>query len=307
MVEDANVDEGYVFVARDSVPAPSHRPNVSHEELVANIGTWLQPTKFLSPGNDFMKHLRSYAPGTGKWVQESPIFRASVDDNNNPSDSCLHIRGVAGSGKSVLSANTIHQLERSGSVVLFFFFRQIVDKNHSARYLVRDFAAQLLPHCPALVKSLAMLSEKHAIHGCEMKLVWPAIVSSLVQEDTLQKVYCVVDGLDEMDNGDFDEMVQRLVTLGTTKPEKIRVMATSRPLPHIDLALRMSSVKQLKLDLAFLSPDVARYVDTSMAMLKPTLSEDKHDLVKQTICSHSSGLFLHARLLLDNLIEGLQD
>lgn len=35
----------------------------------------------------------------------------------------------------------LRQLQESGRVVLFFFFRQIVDKNHTGRYLARDFAA----------------------------------------------------------------------------------------------------------------------------------------------------------------------
>ncbi|KAF9773364.1 hypothetical protein IL306_008849 [Fusarium sp. DS 682] len=187
--------------------------------------------------NEFAKHLRSHLPGTSRC-------------------SCLYIRGAAGSGKSVLAANTIQQLQEKGDIVLFFFFRQSVEKNHSAKYLVRDFAAQLLPHCPALMTSLVALSQKHAIQDSEMELIWSALVDALVNRETSERIFCVVDTLDEMDSGDFDDMVDRLVALGTAKPDKIRAMMSTKPVPEILQALRNPSVGQLKLDLTLLSPDV---------------------------------------------------
>lgn len=190
--------------------------------------------------------------------------------------------------------------------MLFFFFRQIVDKNHNARYLVRDFAAQLLPHCPALVASLTVLSQEHAVRGNELRLVWPALVEALeIDWVAKPRVFCVVDALDEMDDGDFEGMVARLVALGTTTP--VRVMMTSRPLPHIERALDHPGVTRLRLDPALLSPDVARYVYVRMTTLDPPLSVDRNELVRQTICERANGLFLQARLMADNLAEGLRD
>lgn len=44
-----------------------------------------------------------------------------------------------------------------------------------------------------------------------------------------------------------------------------------------------------------------------MATLEPPLSDAKNNLVTQTICERANGLFLHARLVTDNLTEGLRD
>jgi ankyrin repeat protein len=339
-MDDANA-QTYDIIERDTVPAPAPRPNDSPEQRIAQLLKWLQPTDYLSPGNEFMKHLRSYVPGTGKWIHESAPFRAWAgldDDNTTPSFTTtttttptqtsahhfLHVRGVAGSGKSVFSADTIRQLQETptttdtgpGHVVLFFFFRQIVDKNHTARYLVRDFAAQLLPHCPALVPSLTAVSREHAVRGNEMKMVWPVVVEALRargDEGVKGRVFCVVDALDEMDDGDLEGMVERLVALGTPGEEEgragaaVRVMVTSRPLPHIERALGHPGVVRLRLDPALLSPDVARYVDSRMATLDPPLGDDKNELVRQSICERANGLFLQARLLADNLAEGMRD
>ncbi|KAM0513647.1 hypothetical protein ACHAPE_007697 [Trichoderma viride] len=312
---DSDLDQTFENVERDTVPAPPAQQSDSYKERLSTLQKWLQPTDFLSPGSEFMKHLHSYVTGTGDWVHKSPVFNAwiSSDSNfdssrghDNNSGSCLHVRGLAGSGKSVISAITVRQLQESGSVVLFFFFRQIVDKNHSANYCIRDFAAQLLPYFPALVNTLTTISQDHAISGSESSLVWPAIVETLTTGIT-KNVYCVVDALDEMDDADFEGMAHRLVKLGTAAPGKVKVMMTSRPLPKIEQALSNSGIVKLKLDPVLLYPDVARYVDARMATLDPPLSNDKNELVKQTICERAKGLFLHARLIADNLAEGLRD
>ncbi|KAL6804820.1 ankyrin repeat-containing domain protein [Trichoderma sp. SZMC 28013] len=308
---DTDPDQTFEIVERDAVPAPPPQPNDSHEQRIRSLEKWLQPTDFLSPGSEFMKHLHSYVPGTGGWIHKSPVFRswANVDANSghdHDGGSCLHVRGVAGSGKSVFSASTVRQLQESGGIVLFFFFRQIVDKNHSANYLVRDFTAQLLPHCPALVTNLTTISQDHAISRNESSLVWPALVEALTKSVT-KNVYCVVDALDEMDDGDFEGMTSRLIELSAAASEKIKVMMTSRPLPKIEQAFSNRGIVRLKLDPALLFPDVARYVNARMATLEPPLSDDKNELIKQTICERANGLFLHARLIADNLAEGLRD
>ena len=326
-MDDTNA-QTYEIIETDSVPAPAPWPDDSPQQRIAQLLKWLQPTDYLSPGNEFMKHLRSYVPGTGKWIHESAPFRAwaGLDDTTttttNPTPQTQHrflyVRGVAGSGKSVFSADTIRQLQETPNhIVLFFFFRQIVDRNHTARYLVRDFAAQLLPHYPALVASLTAVSRDHAVRGNEMEMVWPAVVDALRVkggEGVKGRVFCVVDALDEMDDGDLEGMVGRLVALGAPVEEggssagaAVRVLVTSRPLPHIERALGHPGVVRLRLDPALLSSDVARYVDSRMATLEPPLSEDKNELVRQSICERANGLFLQARLLADNLAEGLRD
>ena len=179
----------------------------------------------------------------------------------------------------------LRQLQESGRVVLFFFFRQIVDKNHTARYLVRDFAAQLLPHCPALLMALTALLQEHPVGGNELELVCPALVDALRNEGAKGRVFCLIDALDEMDDGDLEDMTRKLVALGTTQPHAARVMVTSRPLPHIEQALNHPGVVRLKLDPVLLSSDVARYVDARMATLDPPLSDDTNELVRQTIAN----------------------
>ena len=100
---------------------------------VEELRRWLQPTEYLSPGNEYSKHLRSFIPGTGDWLRDSEVFRSWEDDSDK---GCLWVRGIAGSGKSVFAAATAKALAETqdsdglNAPVLFFFFRQIVEKNH---------------------------------------------------------------------------------------------------------------------------------------------------------------------------------
>lgn len=97
-----------------------------------------------------------------------------------------------------------------------------------------------------------------------MDLVWPALYNALENGEISGKVFCVVDALDEMDCSDFDDPVERLIALSRRKPEKVRLMMTSRPLPKIIQALGQPHIARLKLEPSLLSPDVARSV-TSIA------------------------------------------
>jgi hypothetical protein len=44
-----------------------------------------------------------------------------------------------------------------------------------------------------------------------------------------------------------------------------------------------------------------------MATLEPPLSDERNGLVRKAICERANGLFLQARLMTDNLTEGLRD
>ncbi|KAJ1333097.1 ankyrin repeat domain-containing protein 50 [Microdochium nivale] len=297
----AELGDDFDFVSHDAVPS-ADTGRTQAERIVA-LRQWLQPTDYLSPGNEFMKHLHAHVPGTGSWMLQSDHF--STWSRAHTATPCLHLKGVAGSGKSVLAASTIRHLQQSepAAPVLFFFFRQIVDKNHSAAYLVRDFAAQLLPYSQPFMIALEKLSRSRGVSGIEHGELWELVSRSL---QGLPRAFCVVDALDEMDEKDSD-LIDRLVDMVSTQGTVIRLLLTSRPIPKIETALQAQTVLRDKLDAALLYPDVAKFVTVSMAALEPSLSPETENRVRDTICETAKGLFLHARLMTEHLTEGLRD
>ncbi|CAH0055072.1 unnamed protein product [Clonostachys solani] len=304
---DSEHEGDYQVVSKDSVPAPpATQAGATWQKELDTVQKWLQPTDYNSLGNEYMKHLHSYVPGTGSWVRESPIYStwAGSRPRSEAQHGILHVRGVAGSGKSVLAASIISQLreEEPNTPMLFFFFRQIVEKNHSAKYLVRDFASQLLPHSQSLVSKLYPMSQERGVDGLELSSLWDAILQTL---ESISRIYCVVDALDEMDDGDFS-FIHQLVRLGALDPGRAKLLLTSRPVSKIEEALRDPQILRFKLETSLIDPDIEKYVGVSLISLDPSLRPETEDLVKKTICKCAQGLFLHARLVTDNLTNGLK-
>ncbi|CAI6330860.1 unnamed protein product [Periconia digitata] len=270
---------------------------------VSELQAWLEPTDYLSPGNEYMKHIRSHVQGTGQQIRRSRIFEAwkSVNGAVDHGSNCLWIKGVPGSGKSVFSAATAEELQREGNVVVFFFFRQIVATNHDPKYLVRDWLAQLLPHSAWLHAKLDGLSKSRRSDD----ELWEILVQALHKMET--PVYCIADGLDEMDDQHTD-FITKLKELGTDGQNKnLKLLLASRPIPRIEDTLRDNDIASMKLEPATLYEDINRYVEVRLDSLQPRLSQEKYQEVKVAICDRAKGLFLHARLMTDNLTNGLQE
>lgn len=330
MSQDENnhtVEEPFTFVHRDTVPGAEPGATETLDQRQKRILSWLNPTEYDLPGNDYKKHLGAYVPGTGQWVDQYPAYRSwlgSAGDKlavGKDTDSgvhipppgahgasCLYVRGVAGSGKSVFAASIIQQLQEAGQAVLFFFFRQIVDKNHAAKYLVRDLAAQMMLQSDGLTVTglLDKLSSQGAVQYMSDKL-WSTVLNCTTDGTMGKRTFIVVDALDEMDDADFSDTMQKLLELGSANPEILKVMFTARPLPKIERAIQGKRVSQMKLDPVLLRSDVAKYVESRLARLQPPLSSEKTTLVTKAICDRANGLFLHARLVADNLSESLQN
>ncbi|KAJ4296658.1 hypothetical protein N0V90_006706 [Kalmusia sp. IMI 367209] len=284
--------EGYVLVEPKDL------------RTIPEIQAWLEPTDYLSPGNEYMKHIHSYIAGTGEWLRSSDAFQnwRSTAHKVTTSSNCLWIKGVPGSGKSVFSASMAKQLQEDGNVVLFFFFRQIVATNHDPKYLVRDWLAQLLSHSQWLHHRLDELSKTHTQGSKDTATLWNLLVQALQRMDKL--VYCIADGLDEMDDT-YAEFIEKLKNLGTN--DQVKVLLTSRPIPRIEEELRDHRIMNIKLDPTMLYPDITHYVEARLNTLEPQLSSDKYQEVKEAICDRAKGLFLHARLMTDNLTTGLRE
>ncbi|KAJ4354592.1 uncharacterized protein N0V89_006329 [Didymosphaeria variabile] len=275
---------------------------------VSELQAWLEPTDYLSPGNEYMKHIHSHVPGTGGWLRASKTFQGwkrPASQDATARNNCLWIKGVPGSGKSVFSASTAKQLHDDGNIVLYFFFRQIVATNHDPKYLVRDWLAQLLPHTRWLHRRLDELSRSNTGISKNLATLWDVLIQALLRID--KPVYCIADGLDEMDDTHAN-FTEQLKTLGTTDPLfNVKLLLTSRPIPRIEESLRDHTIIGIKLDPTMLYSDITHYVEVRLDTLEPKLGVAKYQEVKEAICERAKGLFLHARLMTDNLITGLRE
>lgn len=179
-----------------------------HPTDIVEIRKWLQPTAFDLERSEYSRHRLSYLAGTGKWLISTTTYQQW---HQGDGDGLLWVKGIPGSGKSVLAASIINQLRNDDIPVIFFFFRQIIDANHQPVAALRDWLCQLLDYSPPLqVKLKSYIDDRRDLDSLSLSDLWEDLKLALA---TFPKVYCITDALDEMDQGN-DEFLHALVELG---------------------------------------------------------------------------------------------
>jgi arsenate reductase-like glutaredoxin family protein len=265
---------------------------------IAKINAWLSPTDYDSTSSsEFRRHLASQAPGTGQWIRDTAQFQQWHSSNDHGS---IWIKAVPGAGKSVVAASMVNSLSREESVpVLFFFFRQIIEANRTARSLLRDWMAQLLPFSEMLQVSLweHVEDNKRDLDSVSTEEMWKLLLASL---RLVERAYCVVDALDEMDVD--EEFLSRLNLLGLFRPAQLKVLLTSRPKQYLQRALRDPQVIDVSLEEELVKRDIAAFVQHRTSEFGSSVfTQDILKFIQDTVYQRSQGLFLYARLMLDQI------
>ncbi|KAH8648295.1 ankyrin repeat-containing domain protein [Tricladium varicosporioides] len=269
-------------------------------EDVAKLQAWLQPTDYGAQSSEFHRHLSSQAPGTGLWICETSKYQQWQESVEHGS---LWIKGAPGAGKSVTAASMVkHLQETENTPVLYFFFRHIISANRRPRCLIRDFLAQLLPHSVRLQASLQPLLDTH-LDDLSDEGLWAHLLIGL---SSAEKVYCIVDALDEAEFLPGDGLLDRLNNLATFRPNRVKLLMTSRPKQYLQSSLRDSSIVHISLEDDLVGKDITLFLTHRLKTHLP--QENQLELAKalvSAISERANGLFLYARLLLDQIIPSL--
>lgn len=200
---------------------PSLLPESEDEDLVdstrpvsdlVKIRQWLQPTPYDLEPNEYSRHRASHLVGTGKWLTSTKTYRQWHSGDNG----LLWIKGIPGSGKSVMAASIIDQLQQENVPVLYFFFRQIIDANHRPIAALRDWLCQILSYSSPLQGKLKGYLGRR-LESLSPSDFWKDLKLAL---ESFPRVYCVTDALDEMDEGN-DGFLHSLAELGEWRPSNV--------------------------------------------------------------------------------------
>ncbi|CAH0041719.1 unnamed protein product [Clonostachys rhizophaga] len=291
-------DEHAILISRDDVS--DYNPGQilpQPEKTIQQIRAWLQPTPYEIAGGEYRKHLATHAPGTGAWLTSSAAYKQWLQDDQH---GLLWIKGIPGSGKSVIAANLIDELARDnpGSPVLFFFFRQIIQANHKPDALLRDWLHQILTYSPPLQKKLKSDMESRSLETVSIDELWTNLHMAL--SGISGRVFCVADALDEIDKGN-DSFLTSLASLGTWRPDKVKVLITSRPVPTVEGPLRKSPGIQIRLQEDLVDIDIRTYVQSTLS--KSAIPKSDWKTIIDAVPGKANGLFLYAKLAMDAFIE----
>jgi ankyrin repeat protein len=268
------------------------------EEEIKRIRNWLNPTAYNLKNGEYRKHLASHVAGTGTWFTSSSSYQEWLTGKEY---GMLWVKGIPGSGKSVLAAMLTAELARTnpGVPVLYFYFRQIIDANHEPVALLRDYLDQVLEYSPPLQQQLKKyVTDRRSLDSLSMEDLWKDLRLALA--GLSGKVFCIADALDEMDQGN-DAFLAELAGLGQWKTAKVKVLVTSRPVPSVEGPLRSAKALHVRLQEQLVDIDISSYVqhglDTS------AISASDQELIKEAVPGRANGLFLYAKLAMDAFLE----
>ncbi|CAF3597194.1 unnamed protein product [Fusarium graminearum] len=258
---------------------------------------WLNPTKYEGDGSELKKHATSHLQGTSQWLIDSPIFEQWHRGNSH---GILWIRGVPGTGKSVLAAKLIAHLASEDVPVLYFFFRYTIQSNHRPEAALRDWIAQVLPFSPPLQLALKNLTSGDINVGSVENLTMPELWHLLrLALRSIGKTYCVVDALDEMDHEFMEHFLQVLDQLGNIHPDRVKLIITSRPIATIEKVVRNLRLLDIRLGKDKVDPDILKYLHYRLDQMSLTL--EIRDTIVHEVLKKSDGLFLYAKLAMDTI------
>ncbi|PQE32944.1 ankyrin repeat domain protein [Rutstroemia sp. NJR-2017a WRK4] len=269
---------------------------------IQKIVTWIKPTDYLASSSEFQRHASSKALDTGEWIRETPQFDQWHSSDNHGS---IWIKAVPGAGKSVLAASMVESLSGKESVpVLFFFFRQIIESNRTSRALLGDWLCQLIHHSEIIQMAFwKHIQERESLENISTPQLWKYLLAALRD---LPRVYCIVDALDEMDMD--EEFLSQLNALGSFRPANVKVLMTSRPKQYLQKALKDPQVIHVSLEEELVKRDISIYVQQRAKEFETTgLDKETQSFIENTVCERSQGLFLYARLMLDQISQAISD
>ena len=129
---------------------------------------------------------------------------------SNPKSSSLLYTGKLGSGKSVLMSNIVddlHLTEGKDIVIAYFFCRYDLPESLKARTVLGSLARQLVRHIPNLTHPDESILLDRNNEAFDTKEIMDLLEHVLPPKN---KIFFILDGLDECDTAEKDTLIQNL-------------------------------------------------------------------------------------------------
>jgi ankyrin repeat protein len=219
--------------------------------------------------------------------------------------STLMCTGKLGSGKSVLLANIVDDLnltsEKEQSMIGYFFCKYDVSESLQARTIIGSLVRQLLYAIPDL-SALEKRCENVRTRLGDIEDLLELLIQGFTSR---QKIYLVIDGLDECNFEEKEEVVQAIRKIQDAF--EVRVCASFREEANNGLQsvtkqlldTRIISLAENNSDIeAFIETELERRLDQGLMTIgDPTLILD----IQDALLEGSHGMFLWVALQIQNL------
>ncbi|EME89289.1 uncharacterized protein MYCFIDRAFT_170768 [Pseudocercospora fijiensis CIRAD86] len=255
-----------------------------------------------APQDDLSEFSEKRIAGSCEWVLRHPTMDLFLtDDAAQPQ--VLWCFGGPGSGKSVTATYIIESLIEDSKACAYYYFRSGYQVKNSLSQFLTSTALQLSRCIPEYRRKLSTLAgDSFDINKAGHKLLWKKLYSStLLQCNTRQPFYIVLDGLDELNQ--TRELLQRLFVEMENASVPLRLLLVSRPTLEIETSVERLSkrmdVQRLPLDNN--AEDLEMYVREEMEFMPGT--DSFKEMTVNEILVKADRNFLWAHLVVQEIVE----
>ena len=253
---------------------------------------------------DIEYHVGRFQEGTREWVFNK--VQNWLDDRNSQ-NRVMVISSNAGMGKSVISAVICKRMQEPGRLSGSHFCQHNNARYRNPQLMLQSLACHLCHALPeykqALVEQLSRNLGKNLNNmGVEelFALLFKEPLSNV--SDPGRNMLMVIDGLDESEYQERNELLDVTANHFCKLPCWIRFLCTTRPERNIAEALKQLKPFQLEPNEEENVQDIKLFVEKKMQFLiKP---ENKGDIVKKLV-EKSEGLMLYAYFLVSFMEENM--
>ncbi|KAK2814069.1 hypothetical protein FQN50_000473 [Emmonsiellopsis sp. PD_5] len=241
---------------------------------------------------------------SGKWILENSDFKAW--SAVNVSMQLLYINAIPGAGKTILASFVIETLLAQSQIPVLFFYckHQDPDKRTHAGIL-RGLLAQLLPRDEAVV---SWFVEEYARYDQGRLILAKDLEDAMeVALNSQQQVYIILDGLDECKPKEAAKTIKWLVSYQEASQGgtgKISLLCLGQRTDELQTLL--SSATSIVLDtVGAHGKDIERYAQLMLDRVRSKfkINSEKSAEIMTQVLSSSKGMFLYAKLVMENLLS----
>ncbi|KAJ8131792.1 hypothetical protein O1611_g1828 [Lasiodiplodia mahajangana] len=292
--------------AKEEVQRINEEVQEKHKARVSRIKDDLDPPKYEEDQEIAMDG--RYNDGFGSWIIANSVF-AKWSKKDRPGHDVLYVNGIPGAGKTTLMSTVIEHLETETSndrkcCVAYFYFKHNEKDKRGHKSLLRAILAQLIAHDDVL--SDHFIHEMSAIDRRELPLT--ETLERLVRAALAfyQVSYVVLDGLDECPRNEATKSVNWFLSIlqDQTQPAKAALRLLFCGQNDGNLETLLAGQPSISLGVKEHHEDIHRYCQAlSKQITKRFGVEDMEQYITSRVTEEAKGMFLYARVVLDNLLS----
>ncbi|KFY14348.1 hypothetical protein V492_02683 [Pseudogymnoascus sp. VKM F-4246] len=253
-----------------------------------------------SPEEDLDYFLDRWMEGSCEWILKNKSFQ-SWTESTLPIPQMLWLRGLPGTGKSIISAFVIRYLRHQNLDSQFYFFRFGNQANTSLSTFLRSLAYQIGCYIPEYGRRLTKIADDgFNFEKAESRMLWQKLFTQSLFKLSLSKpLYWVIDGLDESAS---PQTLLNLMASVSNSNLPLRILYVSRRNQTLSMAFERlaASIDTRYLSLDDSIEDLQLYVNREIGFMHAT--QQLKEYVSTTIMSMANGNFLWVHLVMKEIM-----